>query len=399
MSIKLNLGAGATELPGYINVDRKTGGEVFPLSVDHWDESRAMTGRIPDQSVDEIYASHVLEHFGHRQTLDVVKEWVRVLKPGGVLKVAVPNFDAIIHYYQTGTDERAEAYLMGGHVDADDRHGAIFNERKLRELFKLAGLTGVKRWKSEIKDCASLPVSLNLMGVKRELPKELPGVTAVLSMPRLGFTDTSACLLESCLKLKLPTLIRQGVFWGATLSNAIEMALKGGARYVLTVDYDTVFHPDDVRELYRLAEETPDAAAICGMQMGRDRVALLMTKRGADGKNQGEVHRDEIEADLMPIATGHFGLTLIRADVFAKLPKPWFLGKPATDGTWGEGRTDEDIYFWRQVEAAGLKLYQANGVKLGHLQMVVTWPDHNLQPLHQLVTEYRQEGVPAEVGK
>lgn len=411
MSLKLNLGAGGTNLPGYVNVDRKNGGEVYPLFVRQSDipkelelrgllcEDGTPVANPADNSVDEIYASHVLEHFPHHQTLNVLKEWVRALKPGGTLKVAVPNFDYIVHAYANGepTPHPVESYLMGGHTDDDDRHGAIFNEQKLRDLMRLAGLSGIRAWRSELNDCASLPVSLNLMGVKAALPDKLEGVTAVLSMPRLGFTDTTTCLLETSLKLKIPTLVRQGVFWGQTLTAAIEQALAGGAKYVLTVDYDTIFNADDVRELYRLMERTPDAAAVCGMQIGRDRDAILMTMRGDSGANADRVERAAIEAELLPIATGHFGLTLIRAETFAALPKPWFWHKPDSDGGWGDGRVDEDIYFWRQLEAAGLTLYQANHVRIGHVQTVVSWPDRNLAPLHQLISDYRKQGKPQEV--
>jgi len=49
---RLNLGAGDKPLDGYINLDRKTGQECFPLAYD-------------DGSVDVIRASHILEHFPH----------------------------------------------------------------------------------------------------------------------------------------------------------------------------------------------------------------------------------------------------------------------------------------------------------------------------------------------
>src|SRR5438105_3321848 len=131
--VKLNLGAGDLPLPDCLNIDRKTGGEVFPI------QSRGANGTpqtFADASADEVRASHVLEHFSHRDTLNVLKEWVRVLKPGGVLKIAVPNFDWIIDAYQgENVDEfPIEAYIMGGHFDENDRHGALFNRRKLTRL-------------------------------------------------------------------------------------------------------------------------------------------------------------------------------------------------------------------------------------------------------------------------
>ena len=81
--MKLNLGGGLQKIPGFTTLDRQTGQEVFPLPA------------YPDASVDEVRASHILEHFGHREAVDVLKEWVRVLRPGDVLRIAVPDFDWI----------------------------------------------------------------------------------------------------------------------------------------------------------------------------------------------------------------------------------------------------------------------------------------------------------------
>lgn len=149
--MKLNLGAGRNPLDGYQNLDRKTGQEIYPLA-------------FPDGVADEIRASHVLEHFSHRLTLDVLREWVRALKPGGVLKIAVPDFD----YASTHRDHpHWMMWITGAHVDSDDCHGAIFTQRSLGDLMNLAGLVDLRTWISETRDCASLPVSLNLEGTKR----------------------------------------------------------------------------------------------------------------------------------------------------------------------------------------------------------------------------------------
>jgi predicted SAM-dependent methyltransferase len=118
---------------------------------------------------DEVRASHILEHFPHGQAADVLKEWARLLAPGGILKIAVPDFDWIVKAYSNGRrqDGLLEAYLFGGQVDADDYHKAFFNEDKLKRLLEDAGLTDVKRWEADAEDCSSLAVSLNLQGVKK----------------------------------------------------------------------------------------------------------------------------------------------------------------------------------------------------------------------------------------
>jgi len=155
--LKLNIGSGdGITMKGYTNVDAKFGDSAFPLAYS-------------DNSVDEIYASHILEHFPHAQTLDVLKDWVRVLKPGGVLKVAVPDFALIAKsYVANGFHAIADGYVYGGQIDENDFHKALFDRAKLSKLMIDAGLEHIRTWESEVKDCASLAVSLNLTGQKQQ---------------------------------------------------------------------------------------------------------------------------------------------------------------------------------------------------------------------------------------
>ena len=81
---KLNLGCGDKILPGYINVDvaeARLGKKPDVLC-----DLRKLTP-FEDQSVDEILSVHVVEHFWRWEVVDILKEWVRVLKPGGKLVI------------------------------------------------------------------------------------------------------------------------------------------------------------------------------------------------------------------------------------------------------------------------------------------------------------------------
>lgn len=55
-----------------------------------------------DNTVDLIYSSHTLEYFDRQEVLNVLKEWYRVLKPNGVLRLAVPDFRAMSKLYLEG---------------------------------------------------------------------------------------------------------------------------------------------------------------------------------------------------------------------------------------------------------------------------------------------------------
>ena len=53
-----------------------------------------------DDSVEVIYCCHVLEYFDRDEACNVISEWRRVLKVGGVLRIAVPNFSALVAVYE-----------------------------------------------------------------------------------------------------------------------------------------------------------------------------------------------------------------------------------------------------------------------------------------------------------
>jgi len=399
--VKLNLGGGGVDLPGYTNIDRSAGGEAYPLK------------DYADNSVDEIRASHLLEHFSHRKTPAVLGEWVRALKPGGVLKIAVPNFTWIIEQYngEKAGDYPLEGYLMGGHTDNNDCHGAIFNEEKLGQLMAQAGLTDIRPWAADARDCSALPVSLNLQGAKAtssvtpavgasvgaSVVSPLPmKVIAAMSVPRLGFMDNFFCAFAALLPLKIELLKHSGAFWGQCLERCMGQAINQGAEAILAIDYDTVFTKRDVETLVRLLADHPEADAIASVQASRTRGMPMMTVHGLDGRSIQRVDADVFKPDLYQIHTAHFGLTVIRVSSLKDMPHPWFWSKPAPDGSWGDDRTDDDIYFWRQWEKAGKALYLANRVPIGHAEMMVIWPDQNFGVIYQHPSEFYEKGKPAE---
>lgn len=383
--LRLNLGSGSTPLPGYTNVDRKSGGECFPLDY-------------ADGSVDEIRASHVLEHFSHRQVLEVLKEWVRVLKPGGRLAIAVPDFAEIARQYLAGASLPVEGYVMGGHVDADDHHGALFDEEQLRDLMRAAGLLGIQHWQSSVQDCAALPVSLNLYGFKP--PEAWPSVSAVMSVPRLGFMDNFFSCFQAFAPLKIPVRKVTGAFWGPCLTRAIEGALaEERPEYILTLDYDSVFTRADVETLLFTAMQHPEADALAPIQAARSKSTPLFTLRDADGKPRSQVSREELAEDVLPARTAHFGLTLLKVSALETLPRPWFYGAPDADGRWGDGRVDDDIAFWNAWRDAGRTLYLCPRVAIGHAELMIRWPDSNMAATYQHPIDYSSNGKPEDVWK
>jgi tRNA (mo5U34)-methyltransferase len=231
----------------------------------------------------------------------------------------------------------------------------------------------------------------NIPGVPAAKPL---AVRAVVSVPRLGFQDNMFSMLEGLIPNNIPCARVSGAFWGQCLERGIMQAIDLGADAVLTIDYDTIFRPDDVKELVRLLAEHPEADAIVPMQVGRGDMPVLMTVKTLSGQPRKMVARTEFESDLLQIATGHYGLTLLRSSSLLKLKHPWFIGTPDGDGMWGPGRVDDDIHLWKLLGAAGMKVFLANRVVVGHLQLMATWPDINQQPLYQHPQDFFDKGKP-----
>lgn len=384
--VKLNLGAGSTPVPGFLSIDRKDGKEVYPLEV-------------PDESVDVIRASHVLEHFSHLKVAEIVRHWVSKLKPGGLIKIAVPDFEKIARDYLEGKNFPIEEYLFGGHIDDDDHHGVAFDKELLSELFLNAGLTRLHTWTSEIQDCASIPHSLNLAGYKPLSEIQVcKNTTAILSAPRYGPVLHFRLAMRAFGRAGVPYQPAGGAYWHQILSELMEEHIANEeSQYVITCDYDTVFRYEDVLDLYRLMEACPDVDALFPLQMkrGNDSVALFGLE-DAKGNPLTEIPLYQIERNVLPAKAGHFGLTIFRCAALRDLPRPWMLPEPSADGRWGDGKVDADIDFWRRFKAAGKKACLAPRVVVGHLQELVTWPDRVLKPIYQTVPDFDASGMPEE---
>ncbi len=386
--LRLNLGAGATTLPGFTNVDRKLGTEVYPLPY-------------PDSSVEEIVASHVLEHFGHREIRTVMRDWVRTLRPGGKIRLAVPDFEEVARLYLAGAPVNVQGYVMGGHSDADDHHGAIFDREALTEEMIDVGLERIGPWTdAAAQGCAAGPHSLNLQGFKPSGPElKVCGVRAVRSVPRYGPLMHPRCADKAFIVLGIPTADTSSCYWAQQISNLMEDALKDDAcRYVLTMDFDTVFSAHDVLELYRLLEACPEVDAVFPLQSKRTSEEVLFSIAGKQpGTVRATINAADLRRNLLPAHTGHFGLTLFRADSLRRFPRPWMVPQPSADGLWRDGHTDADIDFWKRFKANGFTACLAPRVVVGHLEEIISWPGKDLKKVFQTGKDYEERGIPAEV--
>jgi len=327
----------------------------------------------------------------------VLKDWVRALKPYGKLRVAVPNLQIIAQGYLEGMQWPIQGLLMGGQVDQHDFHHAVFDPEMLDEALRAAGLGATHPWTSEIADCAALPVSLNIAGYKK--PEKWPATQAVMSVPRLGFMDNFFCSFAALAPLQIQLRKFSGAFWGQCLTRAIEEAITENPEYILTLDYDTMYQKRDVEDLLLLATAHPEIEAIAPLQQSRFRDSAMFVIENKDGTIVSQMKRDELKAELLPVKTAHFGCTLLRTDRIKDMSKPWFHSTPDKDGGWGDGRIDDDVYFWYKWEAEKRTLALAPHVVVGHGEFMIRWPDETMQPLHQLCSDFWKHGPPSDTWK
>lgn len=395
--VRLDIGCGLTPQEGYIGIDRRFGGEAYPLQFNDGTP-------VPDNSVDEILASHVLEHFGHHEALAVLQDWVRVLKPGGRLRVAVPNFTHIAREHLKDTDSRYWLHLLGGQTDQNDFHHSAYDRHVLGEFLRQAGLSRIRMWEGVKLTCSDLPVSLNLEGYKgRALTARhpLPKVAAVLSMPRLAFTDNMACALTVC-GLGIPFFPATGAYWDQCLERTITDLLddRPDLQYVLTMDYDSLFREPDVLTMCDLMHEHPEADALAAVQVRRSDgnvMVMIVQEDGTPFPEETKVHKDYFRNDVTRAWTAHFGLTLFRADKLRSLAHPWFQAVPNKEGRWEHGRRDADINFWHYWKESGRTLYLANRVPIGHAELTVSWPKEGGGTTHQSMNDFRQDKEPTDL--
>ncbi len=146
--VRLNLGGigdnanvtNESKIPGFLTVDLQDVPETDIIC----DISKLTS--FGNESVDEIYCSNALEHFPHTQTLSVLKEWHRVLKPGSNLWVSVPDMDANLKLFQHhGLIPWVVNLIWGDQIHPYAFHYINFTFGSLAQLITDAGFSDVKR--------------------------------------------------------------------------------------------------------------------------------------------------------------------------------------------------------------------------------------------------------------
>ena len=160
IELKVNIGSGLSGAAGWYNIDNSPtilvsrlplGSRLFrlpawPRDVHRHDVKKGLP--FADQSASFIYSSHTFEHFTWEESLAVAKECFRVLRPGGLLRIVVPDLGLIVREYLQDSDPLASHRFLGRlslrHTVHDlihpgANHSQMFDERSLIHLLQRAG--------------------------------------------------------------------------------------------------------------------------------------------------------------------------------------------------------------------------------------------------------------------
>lgn len=152
---RLEIGPGSSPLPGFESLN-------LTPPADHVADCRALP--FPDATFAEVYSSHCLEHVEWFEVEATIREWARVIAPGGLLEVHTVDAHALMkalveweaggagprpgtwrrdlhrdHPFLWGTG-RILNYARKGEAGTCWMHRAILTPRYLRECFVAAGL-------------------------------------------------------------------------------------------------------------------------------------------------------------------------------------------------------------------------------------------------------------------
>ena len=139
--LKLHLGCFLKKIHGFVNVDVRE--DVFPDVVDN---CFSLT-KFENDSVNLIYTCHTLEHLNYKDSITALKRWYDLLEPGGTLRIAVPDIEAVMEYYLHNKDlDTLKSFLWGSQKHEYDFHYNGWDEKTMFKALTDAGFKNAKRY-------------------------------------------------------------------------------------------------------------------------------------------------------------------------------------------------------------------------------------------------------------
>ncbi len=213
--------------------------------------------------------------------------------------------------------------------------------------------------------------------IKPATPSICVGMTAYQTIEQRTFQACFNALGSTGYKFNLITHTSANVWKGR--NEIAEHFMATDADYLLFIDADMIFEPQDLVKLVEAIQTTPDAGLVGGFYTSRDELLRpLISWTDDDGFQFGmqevierliESRGKMVEADLIPT-----GFMIIRREVFEAHPNPWFIVESKQDkkGEWHHFSSDN--VFVRKTQEAGFKTYGHFGIELGHIGSYIYHP-------------------------
>jgi predicted SAM-dependent methyltransferase len=175
---KLHVGCGFTKIKGFINIDAfKTDATDFVCYI------QDLPKYIRSNSVKLIYASHIIEHFSRKDSIEVLKMFYDFLTLGGELRISVPDLlrlSEIVKYDNLEFQDMdlAQGILLGGQDTRYNYHKSIYWYSLMKKILLSIGFKvvsefpGFPHFLGDVQDAASMAkvnqvhISLNVKAVK-----------------------------------------------------------------------------------------------------------------------------------------------------------------------------------------------------------------------------------------
>lgn len=173
----LNLGCGTHYHPDWTNVDFKS---AHP-SVIACDLNTGIP--FPDNTFNVVYHSHLLEHFPKRFAPDFLKDCHRVLKPGGILRVVVPDLEQIARWYLVLLEKAQQ-----GDLEAQRRYEWIMLEMFDQMVRDHSGGEMLKYWRLNpmpAEDFVIARMGAEVLGMLHNLRRQSTDSVSSISQHRI----------------------------------------------------------------------------------------------------------------------------------------------------------------------------------------------------------------------
>ena len=140
--LKIHLGAGPINIQGWVSIDARRAPHI------HLCAEGFTLDEFSDGAISEIYMCHVLEHFSFEEVGEVLQNFHKKLKVGGVLRLSVPDFDRLVTAYQANDNDLdlIKFALMGGQDYEYNFHKCVFNHAALADLLAAHGFECIEEW-------------------------------------------------------------------------------------------------------------------------------------------------------------------------------------------------------------------------------------------------------------